>query len=152
MTELRIVETIPAHCVEMAAKMRAGDRAECEAGGLTVRKAIWRSYRRSLIVRTAYINGDLAAIFGMGGDVMAETGAPWLFTTGVVERFPLLFVRAALAAVNEMLLVKTRLESYVSADYPQACRFLASIGFTLGDPEPFGPKAAPFRKYSMSVT
>lgn len=132
--------------------MRARDRAECEAGGLTGRKAVWRSYRGSVIARAAFINGELAAIFGMGGGVLSDTGAPWLFTTQVVEQFPLMFVRVALAMVDEMLQIKNRLENYVSADYPQACRFLASIGFTLGEAEPFGPKGAPFCKFTMSVT
>ena len=142
---------MPSHCVEMAAKMRAGDRAECEAVGMTVRKAVWRSYRRAVVARVAFMDGELAALFGLGGGAFGATGTPWMFTTPVVERHKLAFLRGALATRDEFLLANPILENWVHAEYGQACRLLLSLGFTLSDPAPFGPKGALFRKFRIAA-
>jgi hypothetical protein len=131
--------------------MRAGDAKECEDAGIHPRKAVWRSFRHSLMCQTAFLDGDLAAIFGMGGSYFSKVGEPWMFTTPVVERDPVSFLILGKQWVDEMLAITPRLENFVSADYPKACRFLQAIGFHLGEPEPFGLHGKPFRKFWMEA-
>ena len=127
--------------------MREGDKRECEAVGLTPQRAVWRSYKASIFCVTSFIDGQLATVGGMGGDFLSDIGNPWLFTTPAVEKVPKAYIEGTRAMVGRMLTMKPRLENYVHADYRQACGFLRLVGFTLGDPEPYGPKGAMFRKF-----
>lgn len=149
MTVVVVEETRGAHCPVLCANLRAGDRRECEDAGLAPRRAIYRSYRNSLYARTVFFDGDMAGMFGLGGGALSDTGSPWLFTTPAVERNPFAFLRCARAFVDEMLTIKPMLENFVSANYPEACRFLRALGFELSEPQPYGVKGAPFRKFSM---
>lgn len=143
-----IVRAEAIDCGEMAAKMRDGDRRECLAAGMSPKRAVWRSYRSSLLTFSALVDGELAAIFGMGGDMVTDVGEPWLFTTPLVEVSPKWFVRHARALVARMLESKPKLEGYVFADYRQACGLLERIGFTLDPPIPYGRNGTPFRRFS----
>ena len=142
-------ETRREHCPILARNMREGDKRECEDVGFTPQKAVWRSYRHSLMARTYFVDGELAAIVGMGGNALSDTGAPWLFTTYAVERVPLGFVRHSRAYVEEMLSVKPFLENYVSANYPQAVKFVQAVGFTLGETVLIGDQRAMFYRFFM---
>lgn len=131
--------------------MRTRDRAECEALGVPVRKAVWRSYRHAVVARVAFMDGELAALFGLGGGAFGLVGVPWMFTTPIVERHKLAFLRGARAMRDEFLTATPALENWVHAEYGQACRLLLSLGFTLSEPAPFGLKGALFRKFRITA-
>lgn len=137
--------------MEMARIARAGDRREAEALGLPLTVALRRSYRGSIVSWAVRMEGEgLAAVFGLGGSFLNDVADPWLVTSPLVEKYPFAFRRVSLAIVEKMLELAPRLENYVLADYGQACRFLRSLGFTLDEPEPYGPKKALFRKFWMA--
>lgn len=106
------------------------------------------SFRGSLMPpRAAAIDGEVAAMWGLGGDILSDTGEPWLMTAPPVERAPVSFLRVARAELAAMLAIKPRLENYVAADYRKAVRLLEKLGFALEAPQPIGPKRALFRKF-----
>jgi hypothetical protein len=148
---VRIEDATASHCIQVGMAMREGDRLECAAGDMPVRKAVWRSFRRSLIARAGFIDDELAAVYGIGGDTLGDVGLAWMFTTPVADKHPLTFVRAIKTAVHELLEVKPQLEGYVHADYTKACRMLEMVGFSLGPAEPHQKTGAPFRKFTMSA-
>ena len=109
-----------------------------------------RAARRSSLMpaKVALVGGEVAAMWGLSGEVLSETGEPWLMTSTVCDRVPAIsFMRIAAAELELMLAVKPRLENYVAADYPKAIRLLEGLGFHIEAPEPVGPKRAPFRRF-----
>lgn len=133
----------------LADRLRVGDAAEVAALGLDPRAALRTAFRDAILRRSYFVDGELAAMSGLCGALLADIGEPYLLTTAVAERVPLAFVRCARAAVAEMLVYRRRLEGRVDASYGRAVRLLEVLGFTLSEPRPFGPNGAPFRLYSI---
>ncbi|MET4341938.1 hypothetical protein [Bradyrhizobium sp. RT9a] len=133
----------------LAANLRAGDAAEVAALGLNPAAALRTAYRDAILRRSYFVDGELAAMSGLCGALLADIGEPYLLTTPVAERVPLAFVRCARAAVAEMLSCRMRLEGRVDASYGRAVRLLEVLGFTLSEPRPCGPNGALFRVYSV---
>lgn len=147
---VEIAPSVESDCSLLAAKMRAADRAEVQAAGLSSIRAITRSFRGGMMCRTAFVDGEIAAMWGLGGTLVSDVGHPWLLTTAAVERLPLTFVRTARSEVAAMLALRRKLQNWVAADYAAAIRLLEVLGFTLHDPAPFGPKGKLFREFEMS--
>lgn len=135
---------------ELAAHLRAGDAAEVAALGMSPRDALRRAFRDAVLRRSYFVNGELAAMSGLCGALLADIGEPYLLTTPAAERAPVAFVRCARAAVADMLACRLRLEGRVDASYRRAVRLLEVLGFTLQEPRPFGPNGALFRVYSIT--
>ena len=144
-----IVDSERAHALLLRKALRTGDRAEIDAAGITDARAVWRSFSASILCRTAFVDGEIAAMWGLGGTLMAERGSPWLLTTPAVEKVPFAMVREAKKHAHEMLTVRPYLANYVHARYTRAVRLLRLIGFTVSEPFPFGPRAEPFCKFEM---
>lgn len=136
-----------AHVYTLAARMRAADRAEMEAAGLDATGALRKTFRAALIRESVFVDGEIAAMWGLGGDALSDIGAPWLLTTPAVERVPVSFLREGKKNVATMLRLKPILVNYVDARYARACRFVTALGFVLEPPAPFGPKGALFRRF-----
>ena len=132
----------------LAARLRPGDRAEIEAVRREPRRVLRASFRASLTPpKVAVVDGEIAAMWGLGGDLLSDHGAPWLMTGTVCDRVPVTFMKVARAELALMLAVKPRLENYVDATYAKAVRLLEALGFHIDAPEPVGPKRAPFRRF-----
>ena len=147
--DVRVVDAAPGHILELSGRLRAEDAAEIEAAGITARRALWRSYRGSIFSRAALIDGDVAAAWGCGGNVLAGVGLPWLLTAPAVERVKIAFLRIAKAELHIMRESFPELRGHVDARYHRAIRLLEALGFDLGPPLPFGLRGAPFREYVM---
>lgn len=93
------------------------------------------------------MDDEIAAIWGMGGDILSDVGRPWLMTAMPIERIPVSFVKIAQREIAAMNDVKPRLENYVDATYRKAARLLETLGFCLDPPVLIGPKRAPFRRF-----
>lgn len=142
-----VIDAIPSHTRLLALNLRADDAAELAALGASPARGVRRSYSRSVFRKTAFVDGHIAAMWGMGGPLLGDTGNPWLLTTPAVERAPFTMLREARAAVAEMLHVKPKLENRVDANYTRAIRFLEALGFEIEEAKPFGPKHHPFRRF-----
>jgi len=133
----------------LARNLREDDRIEVTAMGSTPITALRTSYRNAIFRRTAFVNGEIAAMWGLGGSMLGAVGYPWLLTAPPIEKAPVAFLRGARREVVLMLRHKSRLENHVLAKYTRACRFLEALGFTLSDPEPYGLNGAMCRKFTM---
>ncbi len=144
---LTIVTTEPKHIRELAGNLRVQDREEIAAFGMTPHKALWRSYRQAMMSRTALVDGEVAAVWGVSGCAFGKMGRVWLLTGPASERVKTAFVREGRAEVLEMLAVWSQLVGYVDARYHRAIRLLEVLGFIVGCEFPFGPLRAPFRQF-----
>jgi hypothetical protein len=150
--KVQIVPAETAHVYALAANLRAGERMEAAALGIDPRRALRQCYRAATYVRTALVDGELAAMWGLGGAALADIGYPWLLTTAAVLRVPISMAVIARQEVAAMLRIAPRLAGHVAADYGQAVRFLALLGFTLDPPAPFGRRGEMFRRFYVMQT
>lgn len=135
MAEIEIVETIPAHVLELRETLREEDASEICKFGIPIRKALYRSYKNAIMCRTGLIDGRVGAIWGLGGVLLGEVGRPWLLTGSAVKEIsPLTFARIYAQEVQEMLGHFPVLENWVDASYTKSVRLLKIIGFTLDEP------------------
>lgn len=116
----------------LAANLRLGDRLEIASFGKDPRSALRLSYRNAILRRTAIVDGEIAAMWGLGGSMLDEIGYPWLLTARAIERIPVSFLREGRREVARMLRLRRVLKGYVAASYHQACDFLERLGFELG--------------------
>lgn len=149
--DYEIVESTVAHLAEMRRHMRENDRLELTCLGVSVKKALLDSYRSSIFRRTALVGGKVAAMWGVGGNYLAGKGTPWLLTTSEIEKRPIAFLKEGRREVRKMLMMFPHLENYVLASYERAVGLLVMFGFTMHEPEPYGPQGALFRRFEMGA-
>lgn len=136
---VRIVNTTPEHIREISGKLRVEDANEIISFGISPNKALWRSYKVSLIAKTGFVNGEIAACWGLGGVPLGIQGTPWLLTTDAVKNIsPLKFARLYQKEVYNMLKFFPVLSNWVDSRYDAAIRLLDIVGFKLGEPEKLG--------------
>ncbi len=139
-----------AHVRMLVPRLRADDRLEIEAQGEIPRHLLFRLWRRSAIRRAVFVDGDMAALWGCQGGMLARTGAVWLYTADPVERVPLGFLKTASAGISEMLERWPMLISDVDARYERSIRFMRMLGFHVGEPFEL-PGGALFRRLTMGA-
>lgn len=152
---LWIVSTARNHILELGNTIRKNDRAEVEACGMSVSKMLWRGFRNSVMCRTALIDGQVAAIWGLcvglRNDIspLSDLGSPWLLTAPIVETLPITFAKVAKFEMKKMLALCPKLESYVAADYKQAVRLVRMIGFLIDEAMPIGVNGAMLSRFHI---
>jgi len=145
---IEIVKMEKEHVRMLADHIRTADEEEIIAAGFKPFKAVWESYRYSLIPKAAFINGKIAAVWGVCGTPTGDIGQPWLLTTDEVYNIsPLKFARIYQKEVVRMLAMFPYLENYVDSRYTSAIRLLDIIGFTIEAPEPYGDNGAMFNRF-----
>lgn len=97
----------------------------------------------------ALADGEPLAIFGVGR-IADGVGAPWMLAhvrIGDARGDFMAACRAELARIHKTWAV---LLNYVDARNLRSIRWLRSLGFTIGDPEPYGLDQLPFRSFWRS--
>jgi hypothetical protein len=145
MLEVSVVPATSAH-VE-AIQLRDGDRREIEALGLAPREGLALSLARSLWADAYLADGEVAALVGVALQPMVGgTAMPWLLTGRPVDRHRKAFLQLTRARTRALLAEHGTLVAHVHADYREAVRWLAWLGFALAPARPFGPRGAPFHR------
>lgn len=147
----KIVECEPAHLRQLAQNLRPEDAEEVRAlGQPSAMRMLYRAWRLSVIRRTALVDGEVAACWGVLGSMMGGEGTPWLLTTPAIERVPVAFAREGRREAAEMLAAYPRLVNYVHAPYRRAIGFLKIVGFSIDEAEPILPTGEYFHRFWMS--
>jgi hypothetical protein len=133
----------------LAAAMRPRDRSEILAAGLDPRRAVRFCYRNAVYRQTAFVDGHIAAMWGMGGGMLSDEGTPWMISTEAVELCPLAFLKHYRDEVAKMLEIRRELTGYVHASYEGASRVLRLVGFTLAPAAPWGARGELFHHFSI---
>ncbi len=126
---IEIRNTYPYDLRAMAEAMTADSKDVANNFGYTPLKALWTSYRNSLYCKTGYIEGKIAAIWGISGSMLAETGRPWLIISPDVKKSPLRVAFVYRKELNNMLKLFPILEEFVPADNEPSIRMLELMGF-----------------------
>ena len=148
--EIFIRESIPEDVTRLGNVMNSEDRAEAEAMGLDARKLLWRSYKKSLIRKTIFVEGKIAAMFGCAGVIMGLVGHPYLVTASAARTVsPLVFARIYRKEARKMLEIFPVLENYADSRYHGAIKILKLSGFRVGEPQRVFGMDVLFQKYEM---
>ena len=138
-----------AHIRSIIPKLRVWDRKELSATETAPRHALISLWRNSFLRRAYTVDGEIAAVWGCSGSIADETGELWLFTTPIVERVPIKFIKEARRSIEELLRIKRILVSAVLADYACAVKTYRLLGFALGAPKQYGSTGALFREIRL---
>lgn len=143
MSEIRLVVARADHIPLIAARMRPEDRAEIAAsGGYRPEEALRDSLAGSEFARTAFVDGEPLAMFGVWAK--GEMAIPWLLTTDAVCRYPLSFWKASKAIVRELREAYPVLAQFIDVRHVSALSWARRLGFTVGEPRPFGVEGRRF--------
>ncbi len=148
--EITIVDSTPEHVGALKSNLRAEDANEILRFGVTIQQALWRSYRDSIIRKSIFVDGKIAAMYGCSGVLLGNTGVIWLLTTNEVNKVsPLRFARIYQEQVQKTLKIFPTLFNYVDASYRGAIRLLENTGFIVYDAEKLGDNGALFRRFEI---
>lgn len=148
MPHIQIIPSTAAHVSMLGHSLREADANEVMSLGLLPHRALWQSFRNSLVRKTIFVDGLIAGIGGLGGTPMGNVGRPWLLTGPQAELVsPIVYTRLFKSHVKEMLMMFPILENFVAADYHKAVRLLEVCGFRIYDAVPLGENGALFRKF-----
>jgi len=145
-TDINIRACTEVDIARLAMSLRDDDRRETEAYGFeTPYDALGLSLDRSAWALTAEtIHGEIVACWGLIHEsAMGNVGNPWLLTGPGVETRRRMFLTYSKREVGRMLHECPVLTAMIDARYERACRWAKHIGFTLGDPTPWGLKHMP---------
>ena len=134
---------------ELVRRMNAIDRSEIEAVG-----DCDDIVRRSLSVSTqkfAVVNGEgrLVTLFGLSYSYSGDVARPWSLSTDLLSRHWREWAMISRNISNAWAGEYRLMENMVWAGHLPSIRWLTWLGFKIGEVQPFGPKRAPFRRFSM---
>lgn len=139
---IEIMEANARHVRALGSRLRAEDALEITSLGESPQSCLWHSWRGSPLRRAVLVDGTLAAMWGVHGDLLGGRGVPWFLTAPEIERVPVAMVRQGRREVACMLDLYPYLENYVMASYRRAVRFVGLLGFELGAETPI--RGVPF--------
>lgn len=130
--------------------MREADIAEVRAAGFEVAEAVQYSVDGSTRVWAAWVDGDLACVFGVAPvNVLAGQGAPWMLGTPLVQAHARLLMRTTPAYVRTMQEDYPVLVNFVHRANRASVRWLKAMGFKLKPAVPYGPYGELFHPFEM---
>lgn len=152
MADIRIVDGTEAMGEELARFLRGADAMEGSRCHADEKMAVRYSVHHSLMCRAALVDGDVAAMWGVGGVALGLVGMPWLLTTPVVEQIAVSrFIKIYREQVADMLKLFPVLENYVDAEYAKAIRVLRLCGFIVEEAKSYSWATAPFCRFEARV-
>lgn len=126
---ITIEETVPLHLREMADTMQQETLDIAKRTGVNPLKALWSNYRKSLMCKSVFINGNLCAIFGMSGTIFADVATPWICMTPETQDHPFRVAFRFRKELNNMLNMFPILEDYIEENNKKGIRFLELMNF-----------------------
>lgn len=137
----------------VAANMREADVREVWASShSTPEQAVRESLRVSTAAWVGYYEDAPVCVFGVAPlNMVAGIGSPWFLGTDKLLERPSSFLRRCRPYVARMLRVYPRLVNHVDDRNELSKRWLSWLGFTLCEPEPYGPDRISFRPFHLEV-
>lgn len=148
MTNIIITEATLSHVQELAKTMNIEHVLEYEGIGLKAHRSLWRSWKKSMLRKTAIIDGEVAACWGVCGSLLGVLGKPWLVTNSIARGInPHVYARLYRTEVREMLTLFPVLENWCDNSYIGAVKLLKLSGFQLDEPIPLGKMKRLYRRF-----
>ncbi len=132
MVDYQIVPASILHVKPMVARIRTASYIGLQAFGLNPRQALHRVFIKSFYSRTAIIDGQPVAMWGVAGTILGDCGEPWLVLSQQVTDMPVAIVREARHELKSMMNERETLVVNMIPDDDEALRFALHLGFSDG--------------------
>jgi hypothetical protein len=129
------------HCGQMARSLRAPTREGMAALGFQTHRELRKCVEASSEPRAAFVDGKLAAMWGMSGSLLDPEGYVWLAVNDVATQYPVRLVREAMRGVDGFLKSKQILWTRILGSDAASQRFARRLGFFTTHPLPMDPNA-----------
>jgi hypothetical protein len=146
---IQIVKAEPRHA-SIVGYLRAADVDEIWAStGLSPAFSVAYSISHSPYARAVLVDRNPEVVFGVGEAVTphGKIGVPWLVATDEIERHPVRFYRTSKTLMAGIREKYSCLVNWVDARNTLSIRWLKWLGFTIGEPEPWGVSGMPFHRF-----
>lgn len=139
------------HIADLAQRLRAIDRIECEAMGQTAEQALHHGLTAGAPTWTALIDNVPHAMFGVVVEsAEGNVGIPWCLGSDQVAHHARLLIAQGPAFIAEMHRHARRLCNFVSSDNRQAIRLLEHWGFIV-EQELVVTRGIAFRRFIREI-
>lgn len=148
MSRIEIISANLSHVQELGRTMNREHILEYEGIGQKSHRALWRSWKRAVIRKTAIVDGEVGAIWGVGGSFIGLIGYPFLVTSPKAREVnPHEFASIYRTEVRKMLELFPILENWVDNTYIGAIKLLKLSEFSLDEPIPIGKMKRLYRRF-----
>lgn len=141
------------HIEAMLGRIRQADYDEFAAGySLTPERGLAIGLKVSTHCWAGIWDGKVIAIAGLNPiSFLGDEAHPWMVGTRDLERPEIRreFLELSKSVLLHMLSIYPRLENWVDVRNRMAVRWLKWLGFTMHDPEPYGPKGMLFHRFEL---
>lgn len=141
--KIEISEMKAWHVGSILRRMRVDHEAALRAMDVDMHSELWAKFQCSYYRRSAFIDGYLAAVWGVEGTSLSSEGLVWLVLSQYALKFPVAVLRHAKAEIRHLARTKTRLVTTLVPDDDAAHRLVIFLGFQPADG--FGGKPATTR-------
>ena len=136
------------HAIELAEHIRLADKAEVEALGLTVDRAIEHGVRRHAY--TFLADDKVVCIGGLDlSSFFSKRAFPWMLSSELLVEHSFYFAKYSQKLIRHWMEHYDKLSNVVDARYITSVRWLEWCGFTIYPAEPIPPHGALFHYFEM---
>lgn len=129
MPEFAVIEAKPWHVGQMVRILRREQRAENGLIDFNAHRELRNRFMESSWRRAWLMDGKLAALGGVNGPAVANTGMVWLAISEDAVKHPVAVTRMVLRQLKEIMQVKRELTTVVLDTDEASKRFARWIGF-----------------------
>jgi hypothetical protein len=153
MKDLDRVKATMEHALDLGGRLREADAAEVKAAcGLGGVQVLTKAMEVSIQTDAWLSEGKLVMMSGISAVPSNErVGAVWMLASPEVDAMPRCLLHGKREYVQELLKGREMLMNFVDNRNTKAQRWLIWLGFTMGEPEPFGIEQLPFRPFWLSA-
>lgn len=127
--EFQVIPARPYHVGQIIRRLRMEHAQAFALVGLNAHRELRRTFMASGICRAGTLNGELAALWGVTGPLMAPHGFIWMVITNELAKHKALVARFTKAQIDEFMQTKVELTTTVLPEDKAAVRFAAWLGF-----------------------
>lgn len=132
MVDLTIRDGGMRYCGQMIRHLRHEHQEAFAGVGLNPHRELRNTLSQSSYRRAAFLDGRLAALWGVTGTMLSPVGFVWLTLTNEAAGHPMLVLREARRQLDEIMATKSELITTVLRDDQAALRLCAFMGFHVG--------------------
>lgn len=128
--KLEIIQTTVEHLKSLDQNIRPKDRLEALRLGFEPIQALIQCHKYAIVRKTILIGGEVAAVYGVTGNLFSNRNTIYLATSNIVTQIPhITFVRIYIAELEELMKVFDRLDCFVDSQYSEAIKLIEFVGF-----------------------
>lgn len=124
-----IVEGKEYHCGQMSRLLRSGHQEIIARLGINTHRELRARFDDSSFRRAWIIDGELGALGGVTGPILAPSGHIWLAVSNKAMRYPIAMVREARRQLDVICDIKRELITSIVDGDLEAKRFAIFLGF-----------------------